>query len=148
MMTLEISSDDVFGTISFLTAPGWSVDELWWSDLNVMQVIDNDTTTCLEFKNGDPVLTLLQKAPLRNSFIVDIVLGNSHHHAAIRVLTSETEPTSCSQPNELKKCKLADDNKYHCFCELHCQIYVKLLLMFTAIAVDNPLQFCEIYVIN
>ena len=148
MMTVEISSDDVFATICFLTAPGWHVDELWWSDLNVTQVIDNDTTTCLEFKNGDPVLTLLQKAPLRNSFTVDIVLGNSHHHAAIRVLTTDTEPTSCSQPNELKKCKLADDNKYHCFCELHCQIYVKLLLMFTAIAVDNPLQFCEIYVIN
>ena len=112
------------------------------------QVNDNDTTTCLEFKNGDPVLTLIHKAPLRNSFTVDIILGNSHHHAAIRVLTSETEATTCSQPNELKKCKRADDNKYHCFCEFNCQIYVKLLLMLNTISVDEPLKICELYLIN
>ena len=112
------------------------------------QVNDNDTTTCLEFKNGDPVLTLLHKAPLRNAFTVDIVLGNSHHHAAIRVLTSETEATSCSQPKELKQCQRAADNKYHCLCELNCQVSVKLMFMFTTIAVDDPLKICELYLMS
>ena len=109
------------------------------------QVNDNDTTTCLEFKNRDPVLTLLQKAPLRNAFTVDIVLGNSHHHAAIRVLTSETEVTSCSQPKELKQCQRAADNKYHCLCELNCQVSVKLIFMSNAIGNSDSMKICEIY---
>ena len=109
------------------------------------QVNDNDTTTCLEFKIGDPVLTLLHKAPLRNAFTVDIVLGNSHHHPAIRVLTTDTEVTSCSQPKELKQCNNAADNKYHCLCELNCQVSVKLIFMSNAIGNSDLLKICEIY---
>ena len=124
------------------------MDELWLSDLNVSQVYDNDTTTCMEFTNVTPLLTLLNKTPLRNSFTVDIVLKESHHHAAIRVLTSETVVTSCSQPKELKQCQRANDDLYHCLCELNCQVSVKLMLMSESIAADETLKICEIYVMN
>ena len=122
------------------------MDELWLADLDVSQVYDNDTTTCLEFTNITPFLTLLQKAPFRSTFTLDIILKESHHHAAIRVLTSETEATSCSQPKELKQCQRANDNLYHCLCELNCQVSVKLMLMSKGIPADETLKICEIFV--
>ena len=124
------------------------MDEPWLSDLNVSQVYDNDTTTCMEFTNVTPFLTLLNKTPLRNSFTVDIVFKESHHHAAIRVLTSETEVTSCSQPKELKECQRANDDLYHCLCQLNCQVSVKLMLMSKSIPADETLKICEIFVMN
>ena len=124
------------------------MDELWLTDLNVSQVYDNNTMTCVDFKASNPILTLLHKAPLQNAFTLDIVLGNSHHHAAIRVLTSETDSTSCSQLMDLKQCQQTGDNKYHCVCELKCQVSVKLMLMSKSIAADETLKICEIYLIN
>ena len=124
------------------------MDELWLSDLNVSKVYDNDTMTCMEFTHVTPFLTLLHKAPLRYAFTLDIILGESRHHAAIRVLTSETDSNSCSQLMDLKQCQRAADSKYHCVCELNCQVSVKLMLMSHAIASDQTLKICEIYLMN
>ena len=136
--------------MDYLCVPdqGWSMEYPWMSDLDITPIYDNDNTTCLSFPSTSPLLSLQNKAAFQRAFVLDIVLGESHHHAAIRVLAPEADSNSCSESSQLRECERGDGNIYQCFCRFDCQISIKLLLTSRVIASDETLQICEISIVN